>query len=180
MRPTAFPSPGGRGMKGEGRGASLNRFLPGHRARKVHTHVRYRRGQAGFTLIELLIVVAILAILAAVLIPNFLRARASSYLATCQLDLRNIAAALELYYGENQTYPLAANWQNDLITGGFTRAMPKSPIDHADYRYSTDTGRSVFVLWDGPDKYSQAGVTGYVVYTATGGLQLGVASVPTP
>ena len=141
----------------------------------MHTHVRYRRGQAGFTLIELLIVVAILAILAAVLIPNFLRARASSYLATCQLDLRNIAAALELYYGENQTYPLAANWQNDLITGGFTRAMPKSPIDHA-----TDTGRSVFVLWDGPDKYSQAGVTGYVVYTATGGLQLGVASVPTP
>jgi|SRR5437016_6633720 len=179
MRPTVFPSPGG-GMKGEGRGASLNRFLPGHRARKVHTHVRYRRGQAGFTLIELLIVVAILVILAAILIPNFLRSRASSQLATCQLDLRNIAAALELYYGENQTYPLAANWQNDLITGGFTRAMPKSPIDHADYRYSTDTGRSVFVLWDGPDKYSQAGVTGYVVYTATGGLQLGVASVPTP
>src|SRR5439155_14492410 len=62
-----------------------------------------------------------------------------------------------LYYGENQTYPLAANWQNDLITGGFTRAMPKSPIDHADYRYSTDTGRSVFVLWDGPDKILPGG-----------------------
>src|SRR5438034_4726365 len=90
MRPTVFPSPGGRRMKGEGRGASLNRFLPGHRARKVHTHVRYRRGQAGFTLIELLIVVAILVILAAILIPNFLRSRASSQLATCQLDLRNI------------------------------------------------------------------------------------------
>src|SRR5438552_17623482 len=160
MRPTAFPSPGGRGMKGEGRGAILNLVLTVHRSRKVHTHVLYRRGQSGFTLIDLLIVVAILAILAAVLIPNFLRARASSYLATCQLDLRNIAAALELYYGENQTYPLAANWQNDLVAGGFTRAMPKSPIDHADYGYSTDTGRSVFVLWDGADKYSQAGATG--------------------
>src|SRR2546428_7339918 len=149
MRPTAFPSPGGRGMKGEGRGASLNRFLPGHRARKVHTHVRYRRGQAGFTLIELLIVVAILAILAAVLIPNFLRARASSYLATCQLDLRNIAAALELYYGENQTYPLAASWQNDLVTGGVTPPTPTSPTDHPDYRYSTDTRRLAFVLLRG-------------------------------
>ena len=147
---------------------------------KVHTHVRCRRGQAGFTLIELLIVVAILAILAAILIPNFLRARASSQLATCQLDLRNIAAALELFYGQNQTYPLAVSWQNDLVTGGYSRALPKSPIDHADYGYATDTGRSAFVLWDGPDKYYQAGLTGYIIYTAVGGLQLGVASVPTP
>src|SRR2546427_12599292 len=94
---------------------------------KVHTHVRYRRGQAGFTLIELLIVVAILAILAAILIPNFLRARASSQLATCQLDLRNIAAALELFYGQNQTYPLAVSWQNDPVTGGCSSACTKSP-----------------------------------------------------
>ncbi len=146
----------------------------------MHTHVRYRRGQAGFTLIELLVVVAILGILAAILIPNFIRARASSLLATCQLDLRNVAAALELYYGENQAYPLAATWQTDLVSGGFTRALPKSPIDHADYEYATNTARTAFVLWDGPNKYYQAGITGYVIYTAAGGLQLGVASVPTP
>src|SRR5438876_11094646 len=115
MRPTVFPSPGG-GMKGEGRGASLNRFLPGHRARKVHTHVRYRRGQAGFTLIELLIVVAILAILAAVLIPNFLRARAQSQHATSKRDLHNMAAALERYYVDNQTYPTVTNSQTERQT----------------------------------------------------------------
>src|SRR2546425_7526632 len=99
---------------------------------KVHTHVRYRWGRAGFTLIELLIVVAILAILAAILIPNFLRARASSQLATCQLDLRNIAAALELFYGQNQTYPLGASWQNDLVTGGESPPVPKGPIEHTE------------------------------------------------
>src|SRR2546428_12016440 len=100
---------------------------------KVHTHVRYRWGRAGFTLIELLIVVAILAILAAILIPNFLRARASSQLATCQLDLRNIAAALELFYGQNQTYPLAVSWQNDLVTGGLLRALATLPRGHAEH-----------------------------------------------
>src|SRR5437762_14010118 len=119
MRPTVFPSPGGRRMKGEGRGASLNRFLPGHRARKVHTHVRYRRGQAGFTLIELLIVVAILAILAAVLIPNFLRARAPSHLAASKGNLKNLATALERYFVENGRESRRASVQNALISGGF-------------------------------------------------------------
>lgn len=142
--------------------------------------MRNRTGQAGFTLIELLVVVAILAILAAILIPNFMRSRASSQLATCQLDLRNIAAALELYYGENQIYPPVATWESDLESGGYTRAVPKSPIDRASYGYATDASRSLFVLWDGPNKYYQAGITGYVVYTATGGLQIGAPSVPTP
>jgi len=128
----------------------------------------------------LLIVIAILGILAAILIPNFVRARSSSQLATCQLDLRNIAAALELYYGENQNYPPVASWETDLESGGYTRAVPKSPIDRASYGYATDASRSLFVLWDGPNKYYQSGVTGYVVYTATGGLQIGVPSVPTP
>ncbi len=144
------------------------------------SHVRYRKGQAGFTLIELLVVIAILAILAAILIPNFMRSRAQSQLATCQLDLRNIAAAAELYFGENQIYPAAATWENDLTSQGFIRAVPRSPIDQASYGYNTDASRGLFVLWDGPDKYAQAGVTGYIVYTATGGLQIGAPSVPSP
>src|SRR2546428_2765453 len=116
---------------------------------KVHTHVRYRRGQAGFTLIELLIVVAILAILAAILIPNFLRARASSQLATCQLDLRNIAAAIELYYGQNQIYPLAASWQNDLVTGGSFLALPNAPLTPPDYGFPARPGQHGLLLCGG-------------------------------
>jgi type IV pilus assembly protein PilA len=142
--------------------------------------VRQPKGQAGFTLIELMVVVAILGILTAILIPNFVRARSSSKLATCQLDLRNIAAGLELYYVENQGYPAAAGWDSTLMAGGYMRAVPRSPIDQASYGYSTNAGQNSFVLSDGPNKYTQSGVNGYVVYTATGGLQIGVSTVPSP
>ncbi len=142
--------------------------------------MRHRKGQAGFTLIELIIVVAILGILTVILIPNFLRARTSSKLATCQLDLRNIAAGLELYYVENQSYPAVANWDTTLLGGGYMRAIPRSPIDQASYVYAPNASQNSFVLSDGPNKYILSGITGYVVYTATGGLQIGAATVPTP
>jgi len=136
--------------------------------------------QAGFTLIELLIVVAILGVLAAILIPNFVRSRASALLATCQLDLRNIAYALDIYYNENQVYPDASNWQTTLESGGYIRSVPRSPIDRAAYGYATNATRTNFVLSDGPNKYTQAGVTGYVVYTPVGGILVGASTVPTP
>lgn len=136
--------------------------------------------QDGFTLLELLIVVAILGILAAILIPNFVRSRAAAILATCQLDMRNIAAGLDLYYNENQVYPAAASWEADLEAGGYIRTVPHSPVDNVQYGYQTDANRWTFVLFDGPDKYTQAGVTGYVVYTPTGGIWVGAPSVPSP
>jgi prepilin-type N-terminal cleavage/methylation domain-containing protein len=147
---------------------------------KRRTPVRQCKRQDGFTLIELMVVVAILGILTAILIPNFVRARSSSKLATCQLDLRNIAAGLELYYVENQAYPAAAGWDGALTAGGYMRAVPRSPIDQASYGYSTNAGQNSFVVSDGPNKYTQSGVNGYVVYTATGGLQIGVSTVPSP
>lgn len=142
--------------------------------------MRSRSHQEGFTLLELLIVIAVLGILTAILIPNFVRSRAASLLATCQLDLRNTSAALDLYYNENQVYPDPSGWQTTLESGGYIRKVPASPVDKAPYGYATDAARSTFVLSDGPNKYTQVGVYGYVVYTATGGLQVGVASVPTP
>ncbi|MEX0766265.1 MAG: type II secretion system protein [bacterium] len=138
------------------------------------------RTQAGFTLIELLVVVAILGILAAVLIPNFVRARASSILATCQLDMRTVAVALDLYYNEHEVYPAPASWETDLASGGYIRSVPRSPVDRAPYGYQTDPGRYTFVLSDGPNKYLQSGISGYIVYTPVGGLALGLPSVPPP
>jgi type II secretion system protein G len=59
----------------------------------------------GFTLIELLIVVAIIAILAAIAVPNFLEAQVRSKVSRCQADLRMLTTALEAYCVDNSVYP---------------------------------------------------------------------------
>ena len=59
----------------------------------------------GFTLIELLIVVAIIAILAAIAVPNFLEAQTRSKVARVRADMRTLAGALETYSVDNNAYP---------------------------------------------------------------------------
>ncbi len=60
----------------------------------------------GFTLIELLIVVAIIAILAAIAVPNFLEAQTRSKVSRCKADMRSLATAIESYYVDGNKYPV--------------------------------------------------------------------------
>lgn len=57
----------------------------------------YNRGRKGFTLVEIMIVVAIIALLAAIAVPNFLRARKRSQATRILEDLRLIDAAVDQY-----------------------------------------------------------------------------------
>ena len=59
----------------------------------------------GFTLIELLIVVAIIAILAMIAVPNFLEAQTRSKCARVAADLRTFATAIEAYFTDANDYP---------------------------------------------------------------------------
>ena len=61
--------------------------------------------RAGFTLIELLIVVAIIAILAAIAVPNFLEAQVRSKIARGKADMGALATAIESYATDYGKYP---------------------------------------------------------------------------
>ena len=61
--------------------------------------------QKSFTLIELLIVVAIIGILAAIAVPNFLNAQIRAKIARMEGDIKALSTAMEAYRLDNNDYP---------------------------------------------------------------------------
>jgi type II secretion system protein G len=109
-----------------------------------------------FTLIELLIVVAIIAILAAIAVPNFLEAQTRSKVSRVKADLRTMATAMEAYRVDNTAYPP----HNRRFGTAFLRITPVSrryiPLT-SPVAYITTTpqdpffnGRDDIATWGGP------------------------------
>jgi len=69
----------------------------------------------GFTLIELLIVVTIIAILAAIAVPNFLEAQTRSKVSRAKADMRTLATAIEAYAVDHTKYPLPGDEEGNPV-----------------------------------------------------------------
>jgi prepilin-type N-terminal cleavage/methylation domain-containing protein len=85
----------------------------------------------GFTLIELLIVVAIIAILAAIAVPNFLEAQIRSKVTRAKSDMRSIATAIESYMVDLNQYP--ASQDQDSATNPFSTVNAGLGIGNTDF-----------------------------------------------
>jgi len=99
-----------------------------------------RAGERGFTLIEMMIVVAIIAILVSILVPNFIRARAQAQTAACEANLKEIATSLEEYETDHEAYPDVTSMTNvtntDTNLGIYLRQTPIDPVaPSGNYEY---------------------------------------------
>jgi prepilin-type N-terminal cleavage/methylation domain-containing protein len=75
--------------------------------------------QKAFTLIELLIVIAIILILVAIALPNFLEAQIRAKVARASGDMRTISIAMETYFLDFKIYPTDTSPTAETISAGF-------------------------------------------------------------
>jgi len=87
-----------------------------------------------FTLIELLIVVAIIAILAAIAVPNFIEAQTRSKVGRAKNDLRTISVAMETYQVDCNLYP----WRPDNVPTSWVFPYTNPRYNASDYLIPTN------------------------------------------
>ncbi len=115
----------------------------------VTTHPSHRRfsAQQGFTFIEIMVVVAILAILAALVVPRIMGRTDDAKRTAAKVQIRNIEGALQLYKLDNGVYPSTEQGLKALIekpsvgvvpkkwkVGGYLPNLPEDPWGNT-YKY---------------------------------------------
>lgn len=83
----------------------------------------------GFTLIELLIVVAIIAILAAIAVPNFLEAQTRAKVARVVSDMRTLNTGIETYRIDTNRYPQHGIFNRNAAGGLMPRLYSRNVLD---------------------------------------------------
>ena len=117
------------------------------------------RSTRGFTLIELMVVMSIIVVLATVGIVQYRQSLNFARESVLKDDLYKLRDALDQYYADKNEYPSSLD---DLVTGGYVRALPKDP-------FTNDTSSWTTVLSD-PDPANPTAAPG--IYDVKSGSDL--------
>jgi len=127
--------------------------------------VRKMRRERGFTLIELMVVIVIIAILAAVALPNFMGATERARESAVRSAVKTIQTALEMYATDNQGYYPGDIYS--LTTGNYLPGgkFPNNPATNSPYTFTVTSNGSAS---EGAYRITYSVATDHSAYTLTG------------
>ena len=145
--------------------------------------MKYLKWRKGFTLIELLVVISIISLLSSIVLATLNSTRAKARDAVRKSDLLQIKMALDLYYNDHESYPLAypqawggvstgvcnGNAGNGTRSGptayiqGLGPYLPVLPVDPAapgncnGYLYTSDGTNYKLLSYNTPESFPSPG-----------------------
>ncbi|MDO5295234.1 MAG: zinc ribbon domain-containing protein [bacterium] len=94
------------------------------------------------------LVACLLPLLAAIIVPNFVRARAEGHYTACKSNLKNIGTACEMYCCDHEgRYPESLAELTTGENGSYLKLIPTCPAGSGAYGYKKATGPDLFVVY---------------------------------